>query len=70
MIYLFAGIPQGRQVLRGDGMKRKPDVMFTLIVVFCFGLVVSGFVAYERPSERPDVHLTMTEALPSDTATR
>ncbi len=51
-------------------MKRKPDVMFTLIVVFCFGLVVSGFVAYERPSERPDVHLTMTEALPSDTATR
>ncbi len=51
-------------------MKRKPDVMFTLIVVFCFGLVVSGFVAYERPSERPDVHLTMTETLPSDTATR
>ena len=51
-------------------MKRKPDVMFTLIVVFCLGLVVSGFVAYERPIERSSIHLTMTETGTPETATR
>ena len=51
-------------------MKRKPDVIFTLIVVFCLGLVVSGFVAYERPMERPTVHLTMADFGDTETATR
>lgn len=46
---------------RGDFMKRKPDVMTTLIVVFCLGLVVSGVVSFERSIERPSVQLTMAE---------
>ena len=51
-------------------MKRKPDVMFTLIVVFCLGLAVSGFVNYERSMDRSSIHLTMTETDKSETATR
>lgn len=42
-------------------MKRKPDVMTTLIVVFCLGLVVSGVVSFERSIERPAVQVTMME---------
>jgi len=32
-------------------MKRKPDVMATLVIVFCVGLVVSGFTTFSHTRE-------------------
>jgi len=59
---LLCGDGSGSASFQGDFMKRKPDVMTTLIVVFCLGLVVSGVVSFERSIERPAVQVTMTEA--------
>ncbi|WLQ12202.1 hypothetical protein O5O45_20980 [Hahella aquimaris] len=33
-------------------MKRKPDVMLTLVIVFCLGLVVSGFTTFGHKEAR------------------
>lgn len=43
-------------------MKRKPDMLVTLILVFCLGLVVSGLLSYEWKEERSGMHLTMIES--------
>ncbi|WP_020410690.1 hypothetical protein [Hahella ganghwensis] len=38
-------------------MKRKPDVMVTLVVVFCLGLVISGFTTFGYNQERDNAPL-------------
>ncbi len=35
-------------------MKRKPDAMLTLVIVFCIGLVISGFTTFNHDQERPE----------------
>jgi len=34
-------------------MKRKPDIMATLVIVFCVGLVISGFTTFSYTRDRP-----------------
>ena len=38
-------------------MKRKPDVMLTLVIVFCIGLVISGFTTFNHDQERTEAPL-------------
>ncbi|WP_168188004.1 hypothetical protein [Hahella sp. CCB-MM4] len=43
-------------------MKRKPDVMVMLVVVFCLGLVISGFTTFGYNQERVDAPLVSSIA--------
>ena len=40
-------------------MKRKPDAMFALIVLFFIGLIASGFSSLTVGSSRPDIEQTV-----------
>lgn len=48
-------------------MKRKPDVMTTLVIVFCVGLVVSGFTTFSYTRDLPKLPTALISSVAADT---
>ncbi len=46
-------------------MNRKPDMMITLVIIFCVGLVISGFTTFSYTKEKPATVLLSSLQLPA-----
>ena len=55
-------------VKKGDKMKRKPDVMATLVIVFCVGLVVSGFTTFSYTRDLPKMPTSLVSSIATEAA--